>query len=351
MLIDMGQYKIDITVNQIIDSSGKIKILTNSIGDIYGSMNINNDLMDKIKFVLGDDIIEKAKYEHFENYLETILNIENIKKDFQGNEEANYEIYAKFEKKVTSGLEKFKKWIFGKKENKDKNYGIVYDKYKIYILGKILKEILDKRISEIINYIHKIKNILEKNKSFKINNIILSGGFSNNKFLVKELKKEFHNTHISVLFNQEFSVMKGAILYILNKNRIQSKICDLTYEIETIQKYEPNDKCNKIMIINNEKFCQKIDFLIKKYDKIIYNNIIKKSFRPIINNKIFINFYKNKKGINSYFGNLEIDLEEFGKKVVKPIINIDLSTYFHLYVSDEISKKPIKYFFHIKDSL
>ena len=121
-------------------------------------MNINNDLMDKIKFVLGDDIIEKAKNEHFENYLETIINIENIKKDFQGNEEANYEIYAKFEKKVTSPLEKFKKWIFGKKENKDKNYGIVYDKYKIYISGKILKEILDKRISEIINYIHKIKN-------------------------------------------------------------------------------------------------------------------------------------------------------------------------------------------------
>ena len=90
--------------------------------------------------------------------------------------------------------------------------------------------------------------------------------------------------------------MKGAILYILNKNRIQSKICDYTYEIETIQKYEPNDKCNKIMIINNEKLCQKIEPLIKKYDKIIYNNIIKKSFKPIINNKIILIFIKIKKG-------------------------------------------------------
>ena len=99
MLLDIGEYKLDITINHIIDSFRNIKIISGSIGDTFGSMNINNDLIDKIKLIMGNDTLKNAKEKNLGEYLETLSDIENIKKKFNGNEKNNFEIYAKFERK------------------------------------------------------------------------------------------------------------------------------------------------------------------------------------------------------------------------------------------------------------
>jgi molecular chaperone DnaK (HSP70) len=51
MMIDLGEYICDITINEIIDNFGNIKQLSLPLGDNFVSMNINNDIIDiKILF-------------------------------------------------------------------------------------------------------------------------------------------------------------------------------------------------------------------------------------------------------------------------------------------------------------
>jgi len=357
MLLDIGEYKLDITINQIVDSFRNIKILSGSIGDTYGSMNINNDLIDKIKFVMGNDILKNAKEKNLGEYLETLSDIENIKKKFNENEKNNFEIYAKFERKKKSLIEtnKILKIIFYPIYNyfcpkvENNITGISFNDFKIYISGKILGEIIEKRINEIINKLKKIITQFNKYTSYEIDNIILTGGFTQNKYLIQKLKNNFPKIKISIIFNQEYSIMKGAILYSLNKNNIQSKICDFTYEIETYKNYDKNDICLKIEEINEYKFCQKIVSLINKGDNIVSNFEINKVFKIINKGKIFINFYKNKRGKSEFFTKLEIDLNEINQKNITINVNIKFNSYFQIKVFDKITKKPIKHFLKFKN--
>ena len=98
MIIDFGEYICDITINEIIDDSLNIKKISYPLGNTFGSMNINNDIMDKIESVLGNDTIAKAKEKQYKEYLQTLEDIESIKKKFRGDETNYFEIYAKFKR-------------------------------------------------------------------------------------------------------------------------------------------------------------------------------------------------------------------------------------------------------------
>ena len=212
-----------------------------------------------------------------------------------------------------------------------------------------MKEIIDERINEIINLLKKVVRQFNEYSSNEIHNIILAGGFTQNKYFIQQLKNNFPKIEISIIFNQEYSIMKGAILYSLNKNLIHSKICDFTYEIETYKKYAKNDICLKIEEINEYKFCQKIYSLVNKGDNIVSNFEINKVFKIINNGKIFINFYKNKRGKSEFFTKLELDLNEINQKNITINVNIKFNSYFQINVFDIITKKPIKHFLKFKN--
>ena len=134
MMIDLGEYICGITINKIIDNFGTIKQLSLPLGDTFGSMNINNDIIDIIV--------------QLEEYLQILEDIEKIKKKFVGNESVNFEIYAKFKRNITlSYFKRACKYIisiknkvpFFEKISKDyfvyHNYTIKFDNYKVYIPG------------------------------------------------------------------------------------------------------------------------------------------------------------------------------------------------------------------------
>ena len=52
-------------------------------------MNIKNDIMDIIRLILGNITIEEAKNKQFEEYLQTLEDIEKIKKKFIRTEKQN----------------------------------------------------------------------------------------------------------------------------------------------------------------------------------------------------------------------------------------------------------------------
>ena len=342
MMIDLGEYICDITINEIIDNFGTIKQLSLPLGDTFGSMNINNDIIDIIELVLGNDTIKEAKKNQFEEYLQTLEDIEKIKKKFFGTESEYFEIYAKFKRNIT--LSTWKRvynylYSFFKKDNKDyfvyHNYTIKFDNYKVYIPGQLIKEVIKNRTNEIIKYVTKV---IDAYKVYNIDHIILTGGYSNCKILINELKRKLNNIHISVLVNQENSVSKGALIYTFNKDKIRSRISQNNYGIETFKIMNDNETCAKII---NKKYCQKIEPLIKRGDEISYDYLIQKNINPYLKNQdeININFYKTQhKDLNyfDYFGTFKIRLTESikNKNGIKLKILIDFNTYFNINAYD-----------------
>ena len=94
-MVDLGDYKIDISLDEIVDN-GKIKQLIRPLGGNFGSMNINDDLIEVIENVIGNETIEKAKEKQFDEYLLTKRGVEEIKKKYRENQKNYFEVYAKF---------------------------------------------------------------------------------------------------------------------------------------------------------------------------------------------------------------------------------------------------------------
>ena len=212
MLIDLGAHLVQITINEIGEDNGVIKQIINPIGGDFGSMNINNDLLEIIKYVLGNDTINNAKLNQEAEYIRLLEEIEKMKKNIKENYDFDYEIPIRFK------INGFKYLFFPKEKKEYNNYIIRYDHGYIYIPCKLVLEIIENRINEIIDFINKI-NL----KKYKVNHIFLTGGFSKNTILINLLKKNITDIPVYLLYNQEKTIVKGALIDIINKNKIIQK--------------------------------------------------------------------------------------------------------------------------------
>ena len=331
LLIDLGDYTIDITLNEIVNNND-IKVLSMPMGDSLGSMNINKDLMEIIENILGKESINKVKELKFDDYLLTLKGLEDLKKTYKKNSKEYYDVYAKFDRE-TNFINKIKDlfyYISNLFSGRKNFYLYTYDNCTIKFNGntisfpdKLIEKIIQKRVYEIINY---IKSKLNDIKKFDY--IILTGGYSNNGILIEEFRKNFNN-NVYILSNQEYSVLEGFINYFDHKKKIHSIVSYNTYGIGK------DDK---------------IEILKKKGDIIEYNFVIKKSIKIIPNKDDYfcIDFYKSindSLSNDDYFGTLKIDLTEYHNfKNDKIFLNliIHLNTHLQIDVHDSKNYKKIK---------
>ena len=91
-------------------------------------------------------------------------------------------------------------------------------------------------IEELDNKINKCKKISKGSVYSLLGGIALSGGFANCEIIKDELIKKIGNISIIILSNPENSVMKGAIIYAIDQNKIKSRISSYTYKRESFNK-------------------------------------------------------------------------------------------------------------------
>lgn len=149
-----------------------------------------------------------------------------------------------------------------------------------------------------------------------------------------------------ILYNQENSVLEGALIYLNDKHKIYSSVLNTTYGIGIIRNNQGN-------------YEEKIEILAKKGDIInstyYFNKIIELNSNII--RYLCINFYKsdesNKLTQNNYFGTIEIDLKKYIDSQNDDIsldIEIYFIPYFKIDVIDKVSKERLKFSFVKKNN-
>ena len=326
MIINLGAQIIEITINKILDENGSFEEISNTLGGNFGSININDDLLEIFNFILDKNNIDYAKKNNPDEYLKILEEIEKKKKSFKGYEnfdiEFSYKLTYSFWAKIFKNiLELFK--------SKYHNYELKYNENKIFIPGKLMKEIIEKRVKETIDFI----NAEEFNfKKFKIDHIILTGGYSNCELLVNAIKKNISNIPISILMNPENSILKGALIYNIYKDKIE------------IKKFNKNViKKNAIspVSINND-----IDFFSKLIITFILILMIPISFMIYKIIKISFEKEKNKNVSENISNNQEIykinsNSQEF-KESFENVTNNDDKKEKKKIVSENVSNNLLK---------
>ena len=271
MLVDAGGYTVDITLNEIIDDYGNLKQLSPPSGGNFGSMNINLKIIKFIEEIYGKENIEKFKKENLEKWVIFKNKIEEKKISVcsYDSDNSDFKIENYFSNSIFLIQNKTYETYYGK---------ITYNKNFIYIPNSLIKNMIKAQLNKIIDH---IKNLFNNFNNIKIDQIVITGGFSNCEFLKQKLTDNFKKTIISQLINPERSIAKGAALYGIKPNKIVSRISPFSFGISGYEPQRKGFQCRNKKIIKNNIECEYFIIFIKKGDEIKNNFTMVEYFTPL----------------------------------------------------------------------
>lgn len=260
MLLDAGGCTIDISLYEIIDNTGTMKEIFPTQSFFGGVQDISTKIIDILKKIIKKNKLEQMKNENPGNWLKMLRDIiKAIENTYSIDGKEIFEIRGNFEQKGENYID----YIIDEKDGK--KYRINYEKPIIYFPSDLIGKIIEDNTNVIM---HKIENYL---KLFKVNSIMVTGGFSKNKIFRSKLEKDFNMINIEYLSSNDNVISKGSVIYSIHPFQIKSRKSTVTIGI---QKNKDND----------------INFLVKKGEE-IRNNSLVKYIKPNLQNQEYIDIY------------------------------------------------------------
>ena len=313
MLIDAGGYSIDITLYKIIDTNGGLKQLTQTQSLKLGILDISNKIINILKEIFGKDALNKIKKNEPGQWIK-ILN--DIKKIIEYSNNINGIDIYKMDNYFGKNDGNF---TFKNKTIKVNNINI---NFPLSLSGQIIYENMDlinEKINDIIKYFNKEEKI-------SIDNIIITGGLSRNRIFKEKIKSNFNNKTFDNIYYLSYGanpISKGAVIYGINPEKIETRISPITIGIRTNNHYNKN---------------KNIELLIKKGEEI--KNYLIKYIKPYSNEQNFIkiNVYISKEEFNNLkeieknlAGRIIIKLKDNINEKIKLIIKYDTTINFYAF--------------------
>ena len=224
MLIDAGGYSIDITLYKIIDTNGGLKQLTQTQSLKLGILDISNKIINILKEIFGKDALNKIKKNEPGQWIK-ILN--DIKKIIEYSNNINGIDIYKMDNYFGKNNGNF---TFKNKTIKVNNINI---NFPLSLSGQIIYENMDlinEKINDIIKYFNKEEKI-------SIDNIIITGGLSRNRIFKEKIKSNFNNKTFDNIYYLSYGanpISKGAVIYGINPEKIETRISPITIGIRII---------------------------------------------------------------------------------------------------------------------
>ena len=301
MIIDAGGNSFDISIYEIIDNNGSMKELKGTISYNFGIIKISEEIINIIENIAGKNEIKKMKQNNPGEWIKT-------SKDIIQAIEKTYILEGNVEIEISSSFSKF---------IKPNDYNIRGKTFSLLFPSNIIEKIT---INMLIKFEEKLENLFEnlKKENIYINNVLFTGGFSQNQYFKKRMNNYFDKKRIyyNYITSYQNIIPKGSILFAKDPSKIQSRISPVTIGIKKLT------------------FDDKMEIILKK-NEIIKNTLSKtiyiqpeKDFQDIIQ----INIYLTNKDIineenllNFYFGRLLLRIENTDKIQITFIYDTHLS--------------------------
>ena len=149
-----------------------------------------------------------------------------------------------------------------------------------------MKKIIFQNVNSIIE---NNKELFKKFKKLNIDMIVLTGGFSNCKILIDEIKRNFNSIPYKILSRPETSVMNGAVLYGIEPNKKVSRKAPYTIGLSTYSLHKIGTECREKRIIDFIEKCLYFDIYKRVGDDIKNGDIIIRTYLPL---------YQSQKGVD-----------------------------------------------------
>ena len=305
-------------------------------------MNINKDLIDLIYEIYGKEKIENIINNDYQSWKLTLDSIEKKKKEveYHGSDSDEFRIIADFK-------------LCNDKCSADTSYGkINYDKSYINIPSSIMKKIIYKRVTPIIEH---IKLLFHKFKKININQLVLTGGFSYCEILRNEITKNFNqNCEVNILSSPETSVMKGAVMYGISPNKIASRISPFSIGLKVYSLQKKKTECRNHIEKEDGIHCEYFDKFITIGEVVKNNYIVKNIYYPMDENQenVLISLYYSNSSNSLYISETGVykvsDITLEVKETYKPInerkveVQMEFGSCITIYAKNTISGKTIK---------
>ena len=319
LLIDLGASSATFSVNKFEDKEGTIKHLYTNVKNNIGTNYVIEEIINIFTHLLLDS------------------NLDNIKSSYPGD-------WIKFLKDINkaiedtynlNGIEIFEiANIFGIKDDlyyfyDDVRYNIKFNNFYIIIPSNLIGKIISKSIDKIKSSLEQIISELKKNK-IKLNYLILTGGFSQNKIIKEEIGKYAKEKSLSIqsFTSYQNAISKGCVIYGINPECLSPKKCPINLGI--------------FNFIKNE-----MEILIKKGEEIKSEINIVKYIKPQLENQKVIQIFvyltdkeiKDGKDLKKYlFGRVLIKMNKYYENIK---LTIKYDTHINFSAFDCIKEEYI----------
>lgn len=236
----------------------KLREIYKATGGDWGGVKVNEAILNFIKKLVGEDVIDELYNHHRSEYLDLEREIE-AKKRFSMTPGKSDRVAFKLPGSLSD--------IYREKRKQDLSNRICFGHEDL--VGKVdIKRgslRIDKQIAKtfydytIKNTVSHIKTMLLLTEAQSIKDIILVGGCAESELFTKTMQDEFPNIKIVIPEDAGLSVLKGAVLYGHNPSVVTHRVSKLTYGTRVMRYFlEGDDDDSKKKMYGKHPFCMDV---------------------------------------------------------------------------------------------
>ncbi|XP_063413881.1 heat shock 70 kDa protein 12A-like [Mytilus trossulus] len=195
MVVDLGGGTIDITMSEVI-STGQLREIYNATGGPWGGNFVNDQIMKTLKEVIGWEVMRKFQDEDYDDYLEVLRQVEQIKRGVDHDSE----FVVSIPKDLLTNIN------VPDSLQQDVHIG----KKSITLSTSLIQKIFSSSVDSMIKHVEKL---LHNGEACSVSTILLVGGYSSSKVIQSAFREKFEKKYrIIIPLTPDMIVLKGAVI-------------------------------------------------------------------------------------------------------------------------------------------
>lgn len=235
VVADCGGGTIDLTVHQI-EQDGRLKELCKSSGGAWGSIGVDCQFEMLLVAIFGERLIQDFINKHPVSWLELMKTFEAKKRAFNPVRQhaSNISLPFAFIHHYTSitrqSIEQAVS-LYGDEHVQWSSQGM------LRLLYPAMMRLFDPVVSTIIKHIHRVISHTQSHIQY----LFLVGGFAESSVLQHAVRESFSDTlRVIIPHDMSLCILKGAVMYGLDPNRVNLRQSVVTYGVACLHKYDPS---------------------------------------------------------------------------------------------------------------